>query len=110
MYPIHEQLYEAWTKTLNVQVTSTEEYPHLRPANGRRGFVHKTIKVSSCHCFVVLAAKSCTSGNTIPLISDRNLFSVLSFLLIHFRLRMAFVFSSQLMSLVISRHFRAATR
>lgn len=47
VYPIHQQLYEAWRSTLNVQVTSTEEYPHLRPANRRRGFVHETIKVSS---------------------------------------------------------------
>lgn len=46
VYPIHEQLYEAWKEVLNVQVTSTEEYPHLKPANQRRAFVHKTIKVS----------------------------------------------------------------
>ena len=46
VYPIHAQLYEVWRSILNVQVTTTEEYPHLRPANQRRGFVHKTIKVS----------------------------------------------------------------
>lgn len=46
MYPIHEQLYDAWKRVLNVQVTSTEEYPHLRPASARRAFVHKNIKVS----------------------------------------------------------------
>lgn len=46
MYPIHEQLYQVWRQLLNVQVTSTEEYPHLRPVSGRRGFVHKAIKVS----------------------------------------------------------------
>lgn len=46
VYPVHQQLYEAWHKVLNVQVTSTEEYPHLRPASERKGFVHKAIKVS----------------------------------------------------------------
>lgn len=30
-----------------MQITTTEEYPHLRPATQRRGFVHETIKVSS---------------------------------------------------------------
>lgn len=46
VYPIHGQLYDAWRNVLNVQVTSTEEYPSLRPASGRRAFVHKAIKVS----------------------------------------------------------------
>jgi hypothetical protein len=46
VYPIHEQLYQAWRSILNVQITTTEEYPHLRPASQRRGFVHETIKVS----------------------------------------------------------------
>lgn len=46
MYPVHEQLYSAWRNVLNVQVTSTEEYPHLRPAWSRRAFVQQAIKVS----------------------------------------------------------------
>lgn len=31
----------------NIKVTSTEEYPHLRPARLRRGFIHRGIMVSS---------------------------------------------------------------
>ncbi|XP_064625741.1 bifunctional heparan sulfate N-deacetylase/N-sulfotransferase-like isoform X2 [Lineus longissimus] len=45
VFPIHDPLYEAWKKVWGVQVTSTEEYPHLRPARFRRGFIHKSIKV-----------------------------------------------------------------
>ncbi|XP_013416453.1 bifunctional heparan sulfate N-deacetylase/N-sulfotransferase isoform X1 [Lingula anatina] len=45
VYPIHEQLYEAWKKIWNIKVTSTEEYPHLKPARHRRGFIHRGIKV-----------------------------------------------------------------
>lgn len=45
VYPAHELLYTAWKKVWNVKVTSTEEYPHLRPARLRRGFVHRNIKV-----------------------------------------------------------------
>ncbi|XP_022242816.1 bifunctional heparan sulfate N-deacetylase/N-sulfotransferase-like isoform X2 [Limulus polyphemus] len=45
VYPVHEQLYEAWKKVWNVRVTSTEEYPHLHPARFRRGFVHRNIMV-----------------------------------------------------------------
>jgi hypothetical protein len=40
-FTVHEQLYEAWSKIWDIQVTSTEEYPHLRPPRLRRGFVHK---------------------------------------------------------------------
>lgn len=32
VYPVHELLYTAWKKVWNIRVTSTEEYPHLRPA------------------------------------------------------------------------------
>ena len=32
VYPVHEMLYTAWKKVWNISVTSTEEYPHLRPA------------------------------------------------------------------------------
>lgn len=45
VYPIHEPLYDAWKKVWNIRVTSTEEYPHLRPARLRRGFVHRNVMV-----------------------------------------------------------------
>uniref|UniRef100_A0A8C2S921 [heparan sulfate]-glucosamine N-sulfotransferase n=1 Tax=Capra hircus TaxID=9925 RepID=A0A8C2S921_CAPHI len=45
VYPIHTQLYEAWKSVWGIQVTSTEEYPHLRPARYRRGFIHNGIMV-----------------------------------------------------------------
>lgn len=45
VYPVHELLYEAWKRVWNVRVTSTEEYPHLRPARLRRGFIHRNIMV-----------------------------------------------------------------
>ncbi|KDQ65313.1 Bifunctional heparan sulfate N-deacetylase/N-sulfotransferase [Zootermopsis nevadensis] len=43
VYPVHELLYEAWKRVWNIRVTSTEEYPHLRPARLRRGFIHRNI-------------------------------------------------------------------
>ncbi|KAJ8941018.1 hypothetical protein NQ318_006447 [Aromia moschata] len=45
VYPVHELLYTAWKKVWNIRVTSTEEYPHLRPARLRRGFIHRNIMV-----------------------------------------------------------------
>uniref|UniRef100_A0A3B3SIT9 N-deacetylase/N-sulfotransferase (heparan glucosaminyl) 2b n=1 Tax=Paramormyrops kingsleyae TaxID=1676925 RepID=A0A3B3SIT9_9TELE len=45
VYPVHGQLYEAWRAVWGIRVSSTEEYPHLRPAHYRRGFVHAGIKV-----------------------------------------------------------------
>lgn len=45
VYPVHSQLYEAWKSVWGIKVTSTEEYPHLRPARYRRGFIHNGIKV-----------------------------------------------------------------
>uniref|UniRef100_A0A8C5GXM1 [heparan sulfate]-glucosamine N-sulfotransferase n=1 Tax=Gouania willdenowi TaxID=441366 RepID=A0A8C5GXM1_GOUWI len=45
VYPVHSQLYEAWKSVWNIRVTSTEEYPHLRPARYRRGFIHNGIQV-----------------------------------------------------------------
>ncbi|XP_054731807.1 bifunctional heparan sulfate N-deacetylase/N-sulfotransferase [Anastrepha obliqua] len=45
VYPAHEILYVAWKKIWDVKVTSTEEYPHLRPARLRRGFIHRNIMV-----------------------------------------------------------------
>lgn len=45
VYPVHDILYTAWKKIWNIRVTSTEEYPHLRPARLRRGFIHRNIMV-----------------------------------------------------------------
>lgn len=45
VYPVHEPLYTAWKRIWNIKVTSTEEYPHLRPARLRRGFIHRNIMV-----------------------------------------------------------------
>ncbi|XP_043071313.1 bifunctional heparan sulfate N-deacetylase/N-sulfotransferase [Drosophila grimshawi] len=45
VYPAHELLYLAWKQVWNVKVTSTEEYPHLRPARLRHGFIHRNIMV-----------------------------------------------------------------
>ena len=50
VYPVHEPLYDAWKKVYGIKVTSTEEYPHLRPARMRKGFIHKGIQVSAL-CF-----------------------------------------------------------
>uniref|UniRef100_A0A8C1SQN4 [heparan sulfate]-glucosamine N-sulfotransferase n=1 Tax=Cyprinus carpio TaxID=7962 RepID=A0A8C1SQN4_CYPCA len=45
VYPVHIQLYEAWKKAWSIRVTSTEEYPHLKPARHRKGFIHNDIMV-----------------------------------------------------------------
>ncbi|XP_048399755.2 bifunctional heparan sulfate N-deacetylase/N-sulfotransferase 1b [Stegostoma tigrinum] len=45
VYPVHIQLYEAWKHVWGVKVTSTEEYPHLKPARFRRGLKHNGIMV-----------------------------------------------------------------
>ncbi|XP_011884567.1 PREDICTED: bifunctional heparan sulfate N-deacetylase/N-sulfotransferase 4 isoform X2 [Cercocebus atys] len=45
VYPVHIQLYAAWKKVWGIQVTSTEEYPHLKPARYRKGFIHNSIMV-----------------------------------------------------------------
>uniref|UniRef100_A0A3B3Q680 Bifunctional heparan sulfate N-deacetylase/N-sulfotransferase 1 n=1 Tax=Paramormyrops kingsleyae TaxID=1676925 RepID=A0A3B3Q680_9TELE len=45
VYPVHVQLYDAWKKVWGIRVTSTEEYPHLKPARFRRGFIHRGISV-----------------------------------------------------------------
>ncbi|TKS68187.1 Bifunctional heparan sulfate N-deacetylase/N-sulfotransferase 3 [Collichthys lucidus] len=46
VYPVHLQLYKAWRRVWNIQVTSTEEYPHLKPARYRKGFIHNNIMIS----------------------------------------------------------------
>jgi len=45
VYPVHHQLYSAWHQVWDIAVTSTEEYPNLRPAKRRRGFQHSSISV-----------------------------------------------------------------
>lgn len=55
VYPVHTQLYKAWKSIWGIQVTSTEEYPHLRPARYRRGFIHNGIMVSE---FLLARAKA----------------------------------------------------
>ncbi|EGW09036.1 Bifunctional heparan sulfate N-deacetylase/N-sulfotransferase 4 [Cricetulus griseus] len=50
VYPVHIQLYAAWKKVWGIQVTSTEEYPHLKPARYRKGFIHNSIMVSAYFC------------------------------------------------------------
>lgn len=50
VYPVHLQLYKAWRRVWNIQVTSTEEYPHLKPARYRKGFIHNNIMVRKRRC------------------------------------------------------------
>ncbi|VDK45230.1 unnamed protein product, partial [Anisakis simplex] len=45
VYPVHEDLFDAWREIWNISVTSTEEYPHFRPSSSRRGFIYKNISV-----------------------------------------------------------------
>lgn len=61
VYPVHMQLYDAWKKVWGIKVTSTEEYPHLKPARFRRGFIHSGISVRplSIHSGIHKASLSC---------------------------------------------------
>ncbi|PIK52841.1 putative bifunctional heparan sulfate N-deacetylase/N-sulfotransferase-like [Apostichopus japonicus] len=45
VYPVQEELYSSWKSVWQIEATSTEEYPHLRPSRNRRGFIHKGIMV-----------------------------------------------------------------
>lgn len=45
VYPVHSPLYAAWDAVWGIRVTSTEEYPHFKPAAKRRGFVHRGLAV-----------------------------------------------------------------
>ncbi|VDO05816.1 unnamed protein product [Haemonchus placei] len=45
VYPVHSELYKAWKRIWKVEVTATEEYPHFKPASGRKGFIHMNISV-----------------------------------------------------------------
>jgi hypothetical protein len=61
VYPVHEPLYKAWKTVWNIRVTSTEEYPHLRPPYNRRGFIYKDISVlprQTCGLFTHTYLKS----------------------------------------------------
>ncbi|ESN94414.1 hypothetical protein HELRODRAFT_107720 [Helobdella robusta] len=54
VYPVHDDLYEAWRQVWGLDVTSTEEYPNLYPAKNRKGFIYKGIKVlprQTCNLF-----------------------------------------------------------
>lgn len=62
VYPVHIQLYEAWKKVWHIRVTSTEEYPHLKPARYRRGFIHNGIMV---HCISMLHSNSTLSDSKV---------------------------------------------
>lgn len=48
VFPIHEELYNAWKNVWDIRVTSTEEYPRLHPAWRRRGFIYKGVMVRTC--------------------------------------------------------------
>ncbi|XP_052770676.1 bifunctional heparan sulfate N-deacetylase/N-sulfotransferase-like [Mya arenaria] len=45
VFPVHDPVYTAWKTVWDIKVTSTEEYPRLHPAWGRKGFVHRGIMV-----------------------------------------------------------------
>jgi len=45
VYPVHHQLYEAWREVWDIAITSTEEYPNLRPDRRRRGFQYSGVSV-----------------------------------------------------------------
>lgn len=62
VYPVHMQLYEAWKKVWHIRVTSTEEYPHLKPARYRRGFIHNGIMVHCISMFIAIALQGPRRG------------------------------------------------
>lgn len=50
VYPVYKPLYDAWKKIWSTRVTSTEEYPHLKPDFLRRGFIYSDINVLPRFC------------------------------------------------------------
>ena len=66
VYPVHVQLYEAWKQVWSIKVTSTEEYPHLKPARYRRGFIHNGIMVGGQALFLVLLSSCLPHQNPEP--------------------------------------------
>jgi len=51
VYPVREALYNAWKEVWGIQVTSTEGYPHLYPAHGRKGFIYSDVMVRNFASF-----------------------------------------------------------
>jgi heparan sulfate N-deacetylase/N-sulfotransferase NDST2 len=49
IYPVYNDLYDAWRNIWQIKVTSTEEYPHLRPYYKKKGFIYKDIMVLPRH-------------------------------------------------------------
>lgn len=81
VYPVHIQLYDAWKKVWGIKVTSTEEYPHLKPARFRRGFIHSGISVrplcirpSFYKAFIISLPLACCFPSTL-LLNFHYLFS-----------------------------------
>lgn len=75
VYPVHVQLYEAWKQVWGIKVTSTEEYPHLKPARYRRGFIHSGIMVSREHNYLLTSfILSGRAMNAKSLFSSQNCF------------------------------------
>lgn len=71
VYPVHEPLYEAWRKVWDVKVTSTEEYPHLRPARLVDFYPYQR---------VILVPLGCSSkGLTVVCVIPSHRLSVLNF-------------------------------
>eukprot|EP00111_Clytia_hemisphaerica_P000092 TCONS_00000215-protein len=68
VYPVHDALYKAWQSVYGIQVTSTEGYPHLKPAYGRKGFLYEDIMVlprQTCGLFTkTLSAATHPKGPT----------------------------------------------
>lgn len=53
-YPVYQPLVDCWRDVWNVTITSSEEYPHLRPAYARQGFIYDGLRVlprSLCELF-----------------------------------------------------------
>ena len=73
IYPVHEPLYRAWQKLLNVSVTSTEEYPHMYPPHRRRGFIHHGIMVCTCGGGLLEVAPCCCEGTEIACVLNVKL-------------------------------------
>lgn len=70
VYPVHMQLYDAWKKVWGIKVTSTEEYPHLKPARFRRGFIHSGISVRwlfTQQSIIILLPLACCRGSSRPI-------------------------------------------
>ena len=45
IYPVNNLFYNLWSDIWMIKATSTEGYPHLKPASLRKGFIHKNIMV-----------------------------------------------------------------